>query len=116
MALYMISFITYCATIVFYLSVFPRLARNTPRTRQLREKYEAGQISTEEYEVEESLEKNRISNISIVRPCVRFSWLPLIYFAKTHSNVGYTVTLCLNLALLLPLKDNPMVNNYVLVL
>ena len=33
-----------------------------------------------------------------------------------HSNVGYIVTLCLNLTLLLPLADNPKVNNYVLVL
>ena len=34
--------------------------------RTLREKYERGEISAEEYEVEESLEKNRISNISTV--------------------------------------------------
>ena len=37
-------------------------------------------------------------------------------FLKTLSYLGYTITLCLNLTLLLPLKDNPMVNNYVLVL
>ena len=67
MALYMISFITYGATLVFYAAVFPRLARNTSHARQLRGKYEAGEISAEEYEVEESLEKNRISNISTVR-------------------------------------------------
>jgi hypothetical protein len=55
----------------------------------------------EEYEQEESLEKNRISNIS-----------------TTHSNIGYIVTLCLNLTLLLPsrTKNNPLVDNYVLVL
>lgn len=67
MALYMISFISYGATLVFYAAVFPRLARNTPHARQLLEKYRAGEISAEEYEVEESLEKNRISNISTVR-------------------------------------------------
>ena len=67
MALYMISFITYGATLVFYAAVFPRLARNTPHARQLLEKYQVGEISAEEYEVEESLEKNRISNISTVR-------------------------------------------------
>lgn len=66
MALYMIGFITYGATLVFYAAVFPRLARNTPYTRTLREKYESGQIKREEYEREESLEKNRISNISTV--------------------------------------------------
>jgi hypothetical protein len=46
--------------------VFPRLARNTAYTRSLRQKYESGQIEREVYEREESLEKNRISNISTV--------------------------------------------------
>ena len=76
MALYMISFITYGATLVFYTAVFPRLARNTPHARRLRKKYEAGEISAEEYQVEESLEKNRISNISTVRSWLRFSLPP----------------------------------------
>ena len=66
MALYMIGFISYGATLVFYAAVFPRLARNTPHARELHEKYERGEISAETYEVEESLEKNRISNISTV--------------------------------------------------
>lgn len=99
MALYMIGFVTYGATLVFYAAVFPRLARNTPHARRLREKYENGEIAAEEYEREESLEKNRISNIS-----------------TTHSNIGYIVTLCLNLSLLLPLQNNPLVDNYTLVL
>lgn len=66
MALYMIGFITYGATLVFYAALFPRLARNTAHARQLRDQYERGEISVEEYEREESLEKNRISNISTV--------------------------------------------------
>ena len=33
-----------------------------------------------------------------------------------HSNVGYIVTLALNLSLLIPLMKNPKVNNYVIVL
>lgn len=99
MALYMIGFITYGATLVFYAAVFPRLARNTPYARALREKYELGEIEKEDYEREESLEKNRISNIS-----------------TTHSNIGYIVTLCLNLSILLPLASDPKVNNYTLVL
>lgn len=64
MALYMIGFISYGATLVFYAALFPRLARNTPHARSLREQYENGQLSLEVYEREESLEKNRISNIS----------------------------------------------------
>ena len=66
MALYMIGFISYGATLVFYAAAFPRLARNTSHARRLRAKYEAGEIEREEYEVEESMEKNRISNISTV--------------------------------------------------
>lgn len=66
MALYTISFISYGATLVFYAAAFPRLARNTAHARAVEDKYEAGEISTEEYELEESMEKNRISNISTV--------------------------------------------------
>ncbi|KAF8914395.1 autophagy-related protein 22-like protein [Gymnopilus junonius] len=99
MALYMIGFISYGATLVFYAALFPRLARNTLHSRTLRAKFEAGAISREEYEVEESMEKNRISNIS-----------------TAHSNIGYIVTLCLNLTILIPLAKNPKANNYTLVL
>ncbi|KDQ20529.1 hypothetical protein BOTBODRAFT_26547 [Botryobasidium botryosum FD-172 SS1] len=99
MGLYMVSFISYGATLVFYAALFPRLARNTAHARSLRYQYENGEISAAEYEKEESMEKNRISNISTM-----------------HSNVGYLFTLCLNLSLLLPLAANPRVNNYVIVL
>ena len=71
MALYMLGFISYGATLVFYAALFPRLARNTPHARLLREKFENGEIPVEEYEREESLEKNRISNISTVSHCLR---------------------------------------------
>jgi len=70
MALYMIGFISYGATLVFYAAVFPRLARNTAHAKKLRDRYEAGEIEREVYEREESLEKNRISNISTVS-CTR---------------------------------------------
>ena len=66
MALFTIGFICYGATLVFFAAVFPRLARNTSHCRKLRNRYEAGEIKLEEYEIEESLEKNRISNISTV--------------------------------------------------
>ena len=66
MALYMIGFISYGATLVFYAAIFPRLARNTQHSRDIRERYDRGEISAEVYEQEESLEKNRISNISTV--------------------------------------------------
>ncbi|KAG2156428.1 autophagy-related protein 22-like protein [Suillus clintonianus] len=98
MVLYIIGFVSYSVTLVFYAAVFPRLARNTPHARQLREKYESGEIPLEVYEKEESLEKNRITNIFTV-----------------HSNVGFITTLLLNLTLLLPMMNNPKVDNYVIV-
>ena len=64
MALFTIGFVSYGLTLIFFAAVFPRLARNTAHSRKLRDKYEAGEIGREEYELEESLEKNRISNIS----------------------------------------------------
>ena len=64
MAMYMLGFITYGVTLVFYASIFPRLARNTSRTKAAREKLDQGQIDTEEYEKVEMLERNRLSNIS----------------------------------------------------
>ncbi|KAF8551739.1 MFS general substrate transporter [Imleria badia] len=101
MGLYIVGFVSYGATLVFYAAAFPRLARNTPHSRRIRERYENGQISIEEYEREESLQKNRISNILTV-----------------HSNVGFIVTLLLGLALLLPPKtaNDPKVDNYTLAL
>jgi hypothetical protein len=75
MALFMVSFITYGATCVFWSAVFPRLARNTPQCRELRERRERGEISAKEYELEESLEKNRISNISAVSLYAHFYFI-----------------------------------------
>jgi hypothetical protein len=68
MGLFMVGFISYGATLVFFAAAFPRLARNTQHSRALRESFESGEVSLEEYEMEESLEKNRISNISTVSP------------------------------------------------
>ncbi|KAF9234356.1 MFS general substrate transporter [Melanogaster broomeanus] len=101
MALYIIGFVSYGATLVFYGAAFPRLARNTPHSRQLHDKYEKGEMSAEEYEMEESLEKNRICNIFTV-----------------HSNIGFVATYALNLALLIPPKtaNDPKVDIYTLAL
>jgi hypothetical protein len=76
MILYMIGFISYGATLVFYLAMFPRLARNTQHSRDVRERYGRGEISIEVYEQEETLEMSRISNITIVRT-LRISWLSI---------------------------------------
>lgn len=66
MAIYMIGYISYGATLVFYAAVFPRLARNTPHAKDLKRKYDNGEVDKEVYSKEVSLEMNRISNISTV--------------------------------------------------
>lgn len=66
MSLYMIGFTSYGATLVFFSANFPRLARNTPYARELKERYQNGEIPLEVYEIEESMEKNRICNIATV--------------------------------------------------
>ncbi|KAF8530048.1 MFS general substrate transporter [Hysterangium stoloniferum] len=96
MALYMISFTAYSATLVLYAALFPRIARNTPRARELKEKYQSGELTSKEYELETGLEKSHISNI--------------------HINVGYVVVLLLNLCVLMPLANNPKAKNYIFIL
>ncbi|BEJ01847.1 hypothetical protein CcaverHIS631_0605290 [Cutaneotrichosporon cavernicola] len=97
MGLFVLGFVSYGVTLVFYASVFPRLARNTPRTKAARRQLDAAEISAAQYEIVEMLERNRLSAVS-----------------TAHSNWGYLLTLALNLSILLPLANNPMVNNYTL--
>lgn len=97
MGLFVLGFVSYGVTLVFYASVFPRLARNTPTTKEARRQLDAGDIDAAAYETTEMLERNRLSAIS-----------------TAHSNWGYLVTLVLNLSILLPLASHPMVNNYTL--
>jgi hypothetical protein len=100
MGLYIVSYVAYGATLVFYAAVFPRLARYMPLVRKAREEdLRDGNISQEEYERIESLEKNHISNIS-----------------TAHSNWGYLFTLAINLSVLLPLQGDNYANNWALCL
>ncbi|GAQ04298.1 hypothetical protein ALT_1619 [Aspergillus lentulus] len=100
MAMYVVAYIAYGATLVFYAAVFPRLARYMPHVRKAREEdLKEGKISRQEYDAIESLERNHISNIS-----------------TAHSNIGYLFTLVLNLSVLLPLQNNTYSNNLALCL
>lgn len=99
MGLYVVSYIAYGATLVFYAAVFPRIARYMPHVRKARDELAEGKISQQEYDAVESLERNHISNIS-----------------TAHSNIGYLLTLVLNLSVLLPMQNNEFANNLALCL
>lgn len=105
-ALYMLGYIAYGITLVFYASVFPRLARNTPRTKEARKKLDEGTSTVEEYEKVEMLERNRLSSISTAHSNCKISQA---YQAERLG--GFLVTLVLNLSVLLPLASNSKVNN-----
>lgn len=67
MAVYIIGFISWGVTVAFYAAVFPRLARSTPRSRELKGRYERGEISAGAYIQKVGLERSKISTISMVR-------------------------------------------------
>ncbi|KAJ5240205.1 Major facilitator superfamily domain general substrate transporter [Penicillium chermesinum] len=99
MGMYVVAYVAYGATLVFYAAVFPRLARYMPQVRKAREELAEGKIDQEEYDAVESLERNHISNVS-----------------TAHSNIGYLLTLVLNLSVLLPMQNNQYSNNLALCL
>ncbi|KAJ5643929.1 uncharacterized protein N7484_006436 [Penicillium longicatenatum] len=99
MGMYVVAYIAYGATLVFYAAVFPRLARYMPHVRKARDELGEGKINQQEYDAIESLERNHISNIS-----------------TAHSNIGYFLTLVLNLSVLLPMQNNQYSNNLALCL
>jgi hypothetical protein len=71
-----------------YATVFPRLVRYIPHVRKAQEEdLNGSKIIQAEYGKIESLERNHVSNISTV-----------------HSNIGYLLTLVVNLSVLLPLQ------------
>ncbi|OGM41032.1 autophagy-related protein Atg22B2 [Aspergillus bombycis] len=87
MGMYVVAYVAYGATLVFYAAVFPRLARFMPHVRKARE---------------EDLREDKITledNVS-----------------TAHSNIGYLFTLALNLSVLLPLQGNDYSNNLALCL
>ena len=60
MGLYIVAYIAYGATLVFYAAVFPRLARYTPHVRKARDELREGKINQTEYNEIESLERNHV--------------------------------------------------------
>lgn len=109
----MTGYITYGITLVFYASVFPRLARNTQRTKDARAALDRGEINSSDYETVEMLERNRLSSISTAHSNCGSS--PSYRMTSQTDGLtglvgGYLITLALNLAILLPLASNPNVD------
>ncbi|KAI9743395.1 MAG: hypothetical protein M1818_003242 [Claussenomyces sp. TS43310] len=89
MAIYIISYIAYGATLVFYAALFPRLARFMPHVRKAREEdLKEGRISQAEYEKIESLEKNHISNISTAHSNIDWVILGVWWFLFQQPRPG----------------------------
>lgn len=120
MGMYVVAYVAYGATLVFYAAVFPRLARYMPHVRKAREEdLREGKITQQEYDIIESMERNHIRSVlhasSINRTIA--NCLPIISNVSTaHSNIGYLLTLVLNLSVLLPLQGNNYANNIALCL
>ena len=56
--------IAYQTTLTFWTAAFPGLARNTPQLRAKAEEYTAGQISRDEYDYADTLQRSRLSNMA----------------------------------------------------
>ena len=121
MAIYVVAYICYGSTLVFYAAVFPRLAKYMPNVREAREEdLREGKIDQKEYDVIESLERNHIRYFSIVGGRLyrktTADWSNDSNISTAHSNIGYLLTLVLNLSVLLPMQHNPFSNNLALCL
>ncbi|KAF2099009.1 hypothetical protein NA57DRAFT_38857 [Rhizodiscina lignyota] len=62
--LYIVGLIAYQTTLTFWTAAFPGLARNTAHLRARAQAYENGEIDREEYDREDSLMRNRLSNVA----------------------------------------------------
>ena len=116
MGLYTVAFVSFGVTNAFCAAIFPRLARNTRHIRELKERYEQGEITADEYEQAEVLEKSKISSLSKVRGLFAICRRCSVLFSQASSTLGSVIILLLELAILIPLRDNANVDRYVILL
>ena len=115
MGIFIIGFISYGLTLAFYAALFPRLVRNTRCICELRERYEQGEIAADEYEQAEALEKSKVSSLSIVGALFSSSRPPPVMTCRSSfRTAGFIAISSLDLALVIPLRVNTKVDNYVL--
>jgi len=59
-----IAVIAYQTSLTFWTAAFPGLARNTPQLRAKAEEYTAGNITRDEYDYADTLQRSRLSNMA----------------------------------------------------
>ena len=64
--LYMVGLIAYQMCITFWTAAFPGLARNTPEMRVNAEQYERSEISRDEYDFADMMQRNRLQNVALI--------------------------------------------------
>ncbi|KAJ4857051.1 vacuole effluxer atg22 like domain-containing protein [Trichoderma breve] len=62
--LYIVGLIAYQLTLTYWTAAFPSLARNTTQLKDSRLSYEAGDITLEELDRRDEMERSRLSNVS----------------------------------------------------
>jgi MFS-type transporter involved in bile tolerance (Atg22 family) len=83
--------VTWWASYVFFNAVFPKLADDLPGVHKAREQLENGEITKEEYELENSLTRSKVMNISWVWNNVGFiivCAMSLGALSGVHANDG----------------------------
>lgn len=63
-ALYIVGLIAYQLTLTYWTAAFPSLARNTTKLKDSQLAYESGDITLEELDRRDELERSRLSNVS----------------------------------------------------
>lgn len=64
LGLYIVGLIAYQLSLTYWTAAFPGLARNTPHLRQKAKEFEEGEISREEYDFNDSMKRNELSNVA----------------------------------------------------
>lgn len=62
--LYIVGLIAYQTTLTFWLAAFPCLARNTATLQAKADAYNAGDISREEYDQADMMERSKLANVA----------------------------------------------------
>jgi MFS-type transporter involved in bile tolerance (Atg22 family) len=99
--MYMVGLIAYQMCITFWTAAFPGLARNTPEMRDQAEAYTSGRITRDQYDFQDMMQRNRISNVAffvqsageilILAVIVGIMWALKVNDSVANNNWGLSV-------------------------